>query len=150
MAPKFSLQPILDYRHTRVEMIEVDLGRLVQAHQHNQAILEVFQRSQANLYEKLNQQQQGELDLLLIAQLRSNLKTVSNSIAQQKTRLQELSAQIQAKRVELISTRQEEEMLVILKAKEVERYQAAQAQQEKRLQDDIYIARAFHQPGSVT
>jgi flagellar biosynthesis chaperone FliJ len=54
----------------------------------------------------------------------------------------ELARQVQAKQQELVAARQEEEVLVILKDKEVERYQAEQAQQENRLQDDIYIAQA--------
>jgi len=40
MPPKFSLQPVLDYRHNRVEVLEVELGRLLQTQKLGQTILE--------------------------------------------------------------------------------------------------------------
>lgn len=143
MTPKFSLQPVLDYRHNRVEMLEVELGRLLQAQQRGQTFLEALKDSQARLFEQLNQCQQGEIDLFLLTRLRSTLKTINQHIHQQQERLRELAEQVQAKRQEVVTARQDEEVLETLKNKEIERYHQEQAQAEKRQQDDIYITRAY-------
>lgn len=144
MAPKFSLQPVLDYRHTRVEMLEVELGRLHQAKLHGEEFLEALHNRRQLIFEELGQkQQQGEMDLLTISQLRGNLKTVGERIVRQKEHLQELSVLIRDKQNEVISAKQDEEALTTLKTHEVERYQVEQAEQEKRLQDDIYISQAY-------
>jgi flagellar export protein FliJ len=148
MAPKFSLQSVLDYRHNRVELLEVELGRLMRDQQRSQTILDALHDSQARLLDRLGQTQQGEIDLFLVDRLRSSLKGVVERIIQQKLRLQELASQVSAKRQEVVEARQAEEALSILKEKELERFQADQAQQENRQQDDIYIARAYHRSGS--
>ncbi len=144
MAPKFSLQPVLDYRHSRVETIELELSQLHQMRQRGEAFLGALQTTQARLSGQLVQCQEGEIDLFMVSQLRSNLKLLGQRIVQQQARLLELTVQIKEKQGEVISARQEEEALSKLKSKEVERYEHEQSQQEKRSQDDLYIARAFH------
>jgi flagellar export protein FliJ len=149
MAPKFTLQPVLDYRHNRVEILEVELGQLLQEQQRNQTYLEVLHESRRRLYEKLGDSQQGDIDLFLISRLRSSLKSVGERILQQQAHLSELSNQVLAKRKEMITAKQDEEALETLKNKEIERYQSEQAQQENRLQDDIYIAQAYRRSTSM-
>lgn len=144
MPPKFSLQSVLDYRHHRVEILEVELGRVLQAQKRCQTILETLQASHGRLLEQLGHHQRGDIDLIMIAQLRSNIKAVKERIVQQRARLLELSEQVRAKREETITAKQDKEALAKLKEKEEERYREEQAQRELRLQDDIYIARAFH------
>jgi flagellar export protein FliJ len=143
MAPKFSLQPVLDYRHNRVELLEVELGQLLNAQQHGLASLDGLKESQAVLYQELHSQQVGDVDLFKVGQLRANLNTVRDRIVRQRAYLDVLAQQIHAKRSEVVGARQDEEALAILKNREIERYQVEQAQQELRLQDDIYIAQAF-------
>jgi flagellar export protein FliJ len=143
MTPKFSLQPVLDYRHNRVEILEVELGRLLQAQQRGQTFLETLKESQARLFEQLSQCQQGEIDLFLLARLRSTLKVVNERIQRQQERLRQLAEQVQSKRQEVVAAHQDEEVLLTLKNHEIERYQQEQARQENRLQDDIYTARAY-------
>jgi flagellar export protein FliJ len=142
MPPKFSLQSVLDYRHSRVEMLEVELGRLLHVQQQAQTFLESLQDGRARILDQLGSSQQGDLDLFLISRLRSSLNTVNERITQQKVRLLELSQQVQVKRNEVVAARQKEETLAILKGKEIERFETEQAQQENRLQDVIYIAQA--------
>lgn len=143
MTPKFSLQSVLDYRHSRVEVLEVELGSLVQAQKRGQTLLEALQESRQRLYGELDERQRGEMDLFMIAQLRSNLKMVGERMAEQQARLQALAGQIQAKRDEVVVARQDEEVLENLKRKESDRWQAEQAQAENRMQDDLYIAQAY-------
>jgi flagellar export protein FliJ len=147
MAPKFSLQPVLDYRHTRVELLEVELSNLMQSQKRGVAFLDVLKSSQGRIYSQLNDCQQGDLDLFMLARLRSSLKVVNARIQEQQERLRELALQVDQKRGEVIHARQDEEVLRTLKNKEADVYRQEQAQQENRLQDDIYINRAYRRVG---
>jgi flagellar export protein FliJ len=141
--PKFTLQPVLDYRHNRVELLEVELGQLLTAHQRGQASLAALKANQSALFEELHANQVGEVNLVKVGQLRANLNRLRAQILKQQADLKALEQQIQSKRSEMVSARQDEEVLAILKDKEKDRYQTEQAQQEMRLQDDIYIAQAY-------
>ncbi|NMC11361.1 MAG: flagellar export protein FliJ [Chloroflexi bacterium] len=145
MPPKFSLQPVLDYRHNRVEVLEIELGRLLQTQKRGQTVLEALHDSRGRIINQLKDGQQGDIDLFLISRLRSSLNNVNERIIQQEAYLVELEYQVQEKRKEVISAKQDDEALQTLKDREIERYMAEQAQKENRLQDDIYISRAFRQ-----
>ncbi len=148
MPPKFSLQPVLDYRHNRVEILEVELGRLMQTQKRGQTILEALQESRVRIINQLKDGQQGEIDLFLVSRLRSSLNNTNERITQQEAYLVDLNYQVQEKRREMISAKQDDEALQTLKDREIDRYLAEQAQKENRLQDDIYISRAFRQMNS--
>jgi len=145
MTPKFSLQPVLDYRETRVEILEIELGRLVQSQQRGKTFLEALQSSRNRLLEEMGKQQVGDVDLFMLSRLRSNLQMVNQRIAEQEARLAELARQIAEKQEEIVLAKQDAEALYKLKEHEIERYRKEEVQRENRLQDDIYIARAFRQ-----
>lgn len=144
MSPKFSLQPVLDFRHSHVEVLEVELGQLV--HQHQEAELQLVQMEarETDLTKQLsNCQCEGELDLEKVGQLRNTLRRLAGRIEQQKVRIDELLRAEENKRTDLVQAKQDEEALVTLKDKEHTRFQEKEQQEENRLQDDIYIARAY-------
>ena len=143
MAPNFSLQSVLDYRHTRVELLEVELGQLLQAHRRGQTFLEALQSSRGRICDELQESQQGELDLFLLGRLQSSLRTVNGRIVEQQLRLEELAGEVENKRLEVVDARQGEESLAILKRKEIERYEEEQLARDSRLQDDIYNTQAY-------
>lgn len=145
MTPKFSLQPVLDYRETRVEILEIELGRLVQSQQRGKTFLEALQSSRNRLLEEMGEQQVGDVDLFMLSRLRSNLQIVNQRIAEQEARLAELALRIAEKQEEIVIAKQDAEALSKLKEHELGRYRKEEAQRENRLQDDIYIARAFRQ-----
>lgn len=149
MPPKFSLQSVLDFRQMRVEIIEVELGRLVQAQQHGKAFLDALYNSRSRILQQLSESQSGEIDMFLIASLHANLDSVNQHIAQQEARLEELSEQIITKKQELLQAKQDDKTLETLKNHELERYQFEQTRIEGRLQDDIYISRAYRRSNSV-
>lgn len=150
MPPKFSLQPVLDYRETRVEILEIELGRLLQAQQRGKTFLEALQSSRDRLLEELGRRQTGDIDLFLLSRLRSNLQTVNYRIEEQEMRLNELAGQIAAKQEEIVTAKQDAEALVKLKNHEIERYQKEEQQRENRLQDDIYISQAYRRMNGAT
>ncbi|MBI3761203.1 MAG: flagellar FliJ family protein [Chloroflexi bacterium] len=145
MPPKFSLQSVLDYRHSRVEALEVELGRLLAARLQAEARLEALRDDRRRLFDELRGQQAGTLNLGAIAQLRLNLKTVEGHVTRHETALADLVLQIERRRLELVVANQDEETLATLKNKELERHRAALGRHENRLRDDLYIARAYQQ-----
>jgi flagellar export protein FliJ len=143
MAPKFSLQNVLDIRHGKVELLQIELGNLLAAQQETESRLFTLQEFHSSLLEELSLAQSDEFDLTRINLLRLNILQVQ---AYMESLTLELARQKQAaedKQAELIAARQSEETLEILKRKRYEVYQAEQLQIESRAQDDIYIAQAF-------
>lgn len=145
MVPKFSLQNVLDLRHSHVEALEVELSQLIQAQLNAQGILEAFVTLQIDLMQKLTLEQVGEMDLFSVSILRSNILTVDYQIVAVKEKLRSATLEVEAKRQELIQARQKEETLETLKNKRIEVYQTEVAQHEARAQDEIYISQAFRQ-----
>lgn len=142
MPPKFSLQPVLDYRHSRVERLEIELGNLQKEELECRKLLETLLLNQSQLSNKLSECLKGEVDLVNVRHLQSELNAVSNRIKIQKKLLQSLENQVNAKQSELIKAKQDEETLELLKEKELEQFLALEARKEMRLQDDIYNAKA--------
>jgi flagellar export protein FliJ len=120
------------------------LFRSQQCHQ-KQALLETLHIMRQKLLDSLQEQQRGEMDLVLVQHLRGNVTTVGQQIANVQVELKALEAKLEAKRQELVGARQDEETLDTLKEKEIERYRLEEAQKESSLQDDVYIARTYHQ-----
>ena len=143
MAPKFSLQSVLDIRHGKVELLEIDLGKLMTAQQQTQVLLLSLQEFQVNLLDQLSIAQSGDIDLFRIGLLRLNILDATKRIEIVAAELEKQTWQIKNKRAELIEAKQAEETLEILKRKRYEVYAAEQIQAESREQDDIYIAQAF-------
>jgi flagellar export protein FliJ len=150
MPPKFSLQPILDYRHNRVEVLEIELSQLLGFRQQTLASLEVLFSDQSNLFEQLAEKQQGVIDFQAVSQIRTNLRMIENNIQELQSLLVELERRVEAKQNEVVGAKQNEEMLVILKNKENERYQSQLNYQENRLQDDAYIAQAYRRTAGLS
>jgi flagellar export protein FliJ len=149
MPPKFSLQSVLDYRHNRVEVLEIQLGQFIAAQKEVGERLEFLDNAQAGLFKELQVRQKGTVDLVAVGHLRINLKAIGSEIKMQQSLWTDLEQQIQMARAEIILARQDEEILATLKEKALKRYQAEQAQQELRLQDDIYIAQSYRRSGAA-
>lgn len=143
MAPKFSLQNVLDIRHGKVELLEIELAKLLIAQQETETRLLSLKEFQSNLLDQLSNAQSGEIDLFKINLLRLNILHVNTYIESVVLELTKLNQEIKTKRSELVKAKQSEETLEILKRKNHEVYLAEQVQIESRAQDDIYIAQAF-------
>jgi flagellar export protein FliJ len=143
MSPKFSLQNVLDVRHGKVELLEIELSKLLAAQQDMEMRLVSLQEFQRDLLEQLKDAQLGEIDLSKISLLRLNILQVNTYIENVSLELARLNHDVQEKRAELVKAKQSEETLEILKRKRHEVYLAEQVQIEARAQDDIYIAQAF-------
>ncbi len=143
MTLKFSLQNVLDIRHTRVEVLEIELGKLLTAYQETQSLLMSMQEYQSDLFNQLTEAQSGEIDIFKISLLRVNIVQVNKHIENLTKELVRQELEINNKRHALVLARQSEETLEILKRNRYEIYMTEQVQIEARAQDDIYIAQAF-------
>lgn len=143
MPPKFSLQSVLDFRHSRVDALELEFSKLLTAQQEKTALLESLRNLHTNLCTQLQEKQVGDVDLFMVRHLHTNLNQVQEGIGLVTTDLHELERQVEAKRQELVSARQAEETLGTLKNHEIERYQLEQNRQENVMQDDLYISRIY-------
>ena len=143
MSPKFSLQNVLDLRHGKVELLEIEMGKLLSALQETRSILYSLQEFHAYLLEQLSLTQSGDIDLVKMNLLRLNLSQVNKRIEMVLIQISKQEKAVEIKRYEVIQAKQAEETLEILKRKRHEVYVAEQVQIETQQQDDIYIARAF-------
>jgi flagellar export protein FliJ len=143
MAPKFSLQNVLDIRHGKVEFLQIELSKLLASQQEMESRLLALQEFQRELFDQLNLAQLGEVDLVNNNLLRLNILQVNAYIESLTLELAKQNRAVEDKRAELVTAKQSEETLEILKRKRHEVYLAEQLQIESRVQDDIYIAQAF-------
>jgi flagellar export protein FliJ len=143
MVPIFSLQNVLDVRHRKVELHEIELGQLITMQKQLEMQLLSLREFRENLLDELNTAQSGEIDLVKSNLLRLNILQVNTYVENTTVQLAKLSIQVEDKRGELVKAKQSEETLEILKRKRHEVYLAEQVEIEARIQDDIYIARAF-------
>ena len=146
MPPKFALQSVLDYHHSRVDVLEGEFGRLIQLKVKAEETLVWFEGEQERLFCELKEMQTGEMDLQGITLTRSNLKRILNDIEKQKQIILALERAIEAKHLELVQARQDEAVFEKLKEKEMERFNEKIHLQEKILLDDIYISKAHRHP----
>jgi flagellar export protein FliJ len=140
MAPKFNLQSILDYHHSRVEQYEIELGNLNAQKAKMEEIIALLLQKKDDFLNELKLLQTGELDLLAIRQVKSNIEIVEDTIEQRMQDLYQLELLIEEKRKELLAAKQDEAVMDKLKEKEIKKYDLKIQEYEKRQQDDIYTS----------
>ncbi len=149
MPPKFSLQTVLDVRHSRAEALEVEFSKLIAREQLIFHEIEKLEINKENLMAKLHEQMIGEMDLFVVAHMRANINQHMTAIDNCHLALASLQIEIENKRRQLVAARQAEETLDILKKKEVKRYKELEQAHENKEQDDVYIARNFQKRQEV-
>ena len=145
MAPKFSLQTVLDVRHSKVESLEIELGILHQEKHQKEAFCEALVNAQDMLYIKLHELMHGDVDLFMMNHLRNNITDLAHQIDLTHDSIQQLEVLAEQKRLEVVEARKSEESLNILKNKEIDRFNEEEKDKERHFQDDIYISQGFRQ-----
>lgn len=143
MPPSFTLQSVLDYRHNLVEAKEMELGQLFAYQKNVEDQLEMIVNTKQQLFAAMNQSLSGDLDLVYHDQLRRQVDTVEQKKVETQALLVEIQQQVDEKRKELVSAKQDEEVLVTLKDKEIQKFVEKQSYIELKVQDDIYISQAY-------
>jgi len=142
MPPRFSLQNVLDYRHSKVETLEVAHGRL--QHQVQKAVeqLHALEKERDGLLLELGSYQNGNLDLQKILQARTFLKRLQKGMERQQQEIERLKAEAEEARRALVQAKQDEAAMEKLSQKEMQVYTDRMNMREKQQQDDIYISQA--------
>lgn len=142
MAPKFSLQNVLDYRHSKVEKLEVIFSRLQNQYLSSREKLATMETEKTRLLQELGSHQSGNLNLQAILQARSYLKRLQKGIDRQLLEINRLKLETENARINLIQAKQDEAALEKLSEKELQVYTDKANMREKLQQDDIYISQA--------
>jgi flagellar export protein FliJ len=142
MPPKFSLQGILDYRHSRVEILEVVLGRIMLEHQNAIDILTELEIENQRILQEMAESQKGELDLKALAHTRLMAKKFQGMIARQQDEIRRLAEEVEKARKNLVQAKQDEQVMVTLSEKELLKFSEKQYMQDKQQQDDVYVSKA--------
>jgi len=142
MPPKFSLQNVLDYRHSKVEKLEVIFGRTQNQLLLAKEQLAAMESERDTLLKDLGSYQNGDLNLQKILQARTFLKRVQKSMDRQKLEIARLSVEAENARLALIQAKQDEVALEKLSQKELQVFTDKANMREKQQQDDIYISQA--------
>ena len=138
----FRLQPVLNYKSSVVEALEMEFARLKLKHLEEQQVLNSLQQREQQHIDSLRQQQQrGQLDCDLIQLHQQYLRSLTDHVVAQAARVNEAAQQAETKREELVKTMQDRKMLEKLR----ERYRTRQAQEllrrETRAVDEIVTTR---------
>ena len=141
---RFSLQSVLDVRHSRLEAVELEMAQAQAARAQLAAALAALEEQHTRLLDDLRQlQTRRTLDLGALTFTRSTLARTEAEIRAQRIRLAEAEALVEKVREALVAAKQDEETLIALKDKVME----AEAREQNRLAeaevDDLNISRAF-------
>jgi flagellar export protein FliJ len=140
MPPKFSLQNVLDYRHSKVEKLEVVFGRVQNQLLKAKEQLEIMENEKQRLLQELGTFQNGDLNLQKILQARTFLKRIQKGMDRQNAEIAHLALEVENARMALIQAKQDETALQKLSEKELQVYTDRANMREKQQQDDIYIS----------
>ena len=89
------------------------------------------------------------MDLFTVAHLRANINQHTTAVDNCHLALANLQVEIEGKRRQLISARQAEETLDILKRNEIKKFKEKEVIHENKEQDDVYISRNFQKRQEV-
>lgn len=141
---KFSLQSVLDLRHSRLEAIELAMAQAQAARTQQAAALAALDAKHTTLLDDLRQlQTRRTLDLGALAFTRNTLARTEHEIRDQRVRLAEAEARVEKVREALVIAKQDEETLITLKEKAEEVEAREQNRKAENEVDDLNISRAY-------
>ena len=138
----FRLQPVLNFKSSMVDLLEMEFGRLKVVCQDEVDALQVLIEIEDEEMDELRvRQKEGNLNCEEIQFRQQYLQALKDHLARQTTRVDEAKDQVEIKREELVETMQDEKVLEKLH----ERFQAEQAKEQVRREtsvvDDLVTSR---------
>jgi len=140
----FSLQAVLDFKTSVLEIKELELAELIRRQLADMKRLVLLEDEAARERDEMRCAQQAEtLDIVDLQWRQRRQETLRMQIVAQQERLHRIEEQVEAKREEVLAAHQEQEALIKLK----EREEQVQREEEKRREmtetDEITTARYF-------
>ncbi len=111
----FSLQSVLSYKESLVDLLERQLAQLLSTRSAVEAVLVSLHQERQRIHHRLIAERQGVLQLGRLRYYQSYLDWLGERIEAQERQLAQLDEEIEKKRGELVSRMQEKRMLEKLK-----------------------------------
>ena len=137
----FSLQPVLSYKESLVDLLERQLAQLFAMRSAIETVLASLRQERRQIHYRLIAERQGVLRLDRLWYHQTYLDWLGERIEEQERQLAQLDEEIEKKRGELLSLMQEKRMLEKLKEKIKQRFMMEMERREADLHDEMASAR---------
>lgn len=138
----FRLQPVLKFKASLVDNLELEFVHLKIAHQNEiQALLELERIKNQELEALDQQRRQGVIDCDTIQLGHQYLNALDEYVAKQVMQVAEAEHRLDAKRDELVKTMQDQKTLEKLRDRQWEKQQKENLRRETRNIDDLVTTR---------
>jgi flagellar export protein FliJ len=138
----FRLQPVLKFKASLVDNLELEFVHLKIAHQNEiQALLKLKQVTNQELEALDKQRRQGVIDCEAIQLGHQYLNALDECVAKQVIQVAEAEHRLDAKRDELVKTMQDQKTLEKLRDRHWDKQQQENLRHEARNIDDLVTAR---------
>ncbi len=138
---KFSLEPVLAYRESVVELLQMELATLEQEARQARAmrddLIAEMEQSKTDLQDLFHR---DRLDVDAVTRVELYRQGLSVRLQQQQAVVADLEAQVAGKREELLKAQQDREVLEELKRRQLRHFKQRVEQAEARLIDESAIA----------
>ena len=138
----FRLQPVLKFKASLIDNLELEFVHLKLAHQNEvQALLELKQIKNQELEALDQQRRRGVIDCEAIQLGHQYLQALDESVANQLIQVAEAEHRLDAKRDELVKTMQDQKTLEKLRDRHWDKQQQENLRREARNIDDLVTTR---------
>jgi len=137
----FSLQPVLSYKESLVDLFERQLAQLFATRKAVETMLMSLYQERHQIHHLLATERRGVLQLDRLWHHQVYLDWLAERIHEQERQLAQLGQWIEEKRRELLAAMQEKRMLEKLKEKATERFMVEQEHREADFYDEMATAR---------
>lgn len=137
----FSLQPVLSYKESLVDLFGRQLAQLFSERKVIETVLVALHQERNQTHGRLVEERHGVLHLDRLWHYQVYLDWLGERIDEREKELAEMDARIEEKRRELLSAMQEKRMLEKLQEKARERFMAELERREATLHDEIATTR---------
>jgi flagellar FliJ protein len=138
----FRLQPVLNFKSSKVDVLEMEFSNLKAAHLREVGVLNALQRANQQHVDALCAEQQArDIDCQAIQLRQEYLNVLKDCMLRQSSRVIEAERQVETKREELVNLMKEKKVLEKLQERHLAQVRADQAHREARAVDDLMISR---------
>lgn len=137
----FSLQPVLSYKRSLVDLLQRQLGQLLSERRRLAAFLAALRQEDEEQRDLLSGQQRGILNVERIRLHYVYLDWLGQRIDALQSQIAQLETRIEEKRAELLRATQDRDMLEKLRQRAEERFMAELERREAIFHDEIATTR---------
>lgn len=145
---RFSLDTVLDYRRQMQDSLQVELGAITAEVRRQEDAVNAAQRRYMEINQEYRKKKAAGLRIADIRGYETALEVQTAVIARELLQLQKLQKQMESKRQELVSAKQDASSVEKLREKKLRAYNKDLAKSEEQLIDDLVGARSAYAQGA--